>query len=153
MHNNYVSGGFRHSLKFHLSTFSHPQADASIYNQHRYLYHFFVDLSHSGSTTYMPLPIDLVPTMFPGTNGTSAPLACVGMTGRRAVWFERHWERDEVSLMRLSHSTIGSTAGVLIGPSPALPFTPAACHSMAFDEVTGRLCVGLETGELYVLDY
>jgi hypothetical protein len=152
-HDYRISGGLHHPSTFHLSSFAHPGSDESTRNRNIYLYHLCVDLARVDYTSCPSVPIDIVPTVFPGTNGTFAPVVCVGITGRRAVWQERHWEQEETRLMRLSHTSAGSVTGVLVPSHPALPFTPAACHSLAFDEVTGRLCVGLETGELYILDY
>jgi hypothetical protein len=151
-HDYRISGGLHHPWKFYLTSFAHPGSEGSI-RSHICLYNICLSLPHSDDISYPSAPIDIIPTILPGNDGTSAPVVCIGITGRRAVWLERHWEREEVRLMRLSHTAAGAMAGVLVPPHPALPFTPAACHSLAFDEVTGRLCVGLETGELYVLDY
>jgi hypothetical protein len=152
-HDYCISGGLHHPSTFHLSSFAYPGSDETIRDRNIHFYHLCLSLPRSEHTSSSSAPIDVVPTVVPGNDGTSAPVVCVGVTGRRAVYQERHWEREEVKLMRLSHSSAGSMAGVLVPPHPALPFTPAACHSLAFDEVTGRLCVGLETGELYILDY
>lgn len=46
-----------------------------------------------------------------------------------------------------------SSVGVLLPPNPSLPFVPEGITCMAFDEATGRLCVGLITGDLWMLDY
>jgi hypothetical protein len=150
-HHYHISGGLHHPWKFYLTSLAYP-GSGSIRN-HICLYNICLILPHSDGISYPVAPIDIIPTILPVNEGTSAPVVCVGTTGRRAVWLERHWEKEEVRLMRLSHTAAGSMAGVLVPPHPALPFTPATCHSLAFDEVTGRLCVGLETGELYVLDY
>lgn len=45
------------------------------------------------------------------------------------------------------------SVGVLLPPNPSLPFVPEGITCMTFDETTGRLCVGLITGDLWVLDY
>ena len=83
----------------------------------------------------------------------------IGTTGRRAVWIEHNWEFEETRLMR-AHFPVEdpdeARVDVLI-PSipvnPALPFTPRAVQSLAFNEVTGRVCVGLYNGVVWVLDY
>ncbi|KDQ59271.1 hypothetical protein JAAARDRAFT_57193 [Jaapia argillacea MUCL 33604] len=82
----------------------------------------------------------------------------IGVEGRRAVWLDRNLETEEVKVMKLSAlSTNGISStykvGVLLPEYPVLPFRPSACRSLAFDEVTGRLCLGLFTGEFYVLDF
>lgn len=152
-HDYRISGGLHHPSTFHLSSFVHPGSDESIRNRNIYLYHIRFSLPHVDHASCPSVPINIVPIVFPGNRGTSAPVVCVGLTGRRVCWLERHWERDEIRLMKLSCTSSGPVAGVLVPSHPALPFTPAACHSLTFDEVTGRLCVGLETGELYILDY
>jgi hypothetical protein len=153
-HDYRISGGLHHPSTFHLSAFAHPGSDESMRNRCIYFYHLSFGLPRPDHHHSSPsVPIDILPTLFSGNDSASAPVICVGITGRRAVWQQRDWERDEVKLMRLTHSSAGSRAGVLVPPHPALPFTPATCHSLAFDEITGRLCVGLETGELYILDY
>ena len=42
---------------------------------------------------------------------------------------------------------------ILLPPEPQLPFKPSACRSLAFDEASGRLCIGLYNGPIFVLDY
>ena len=41
----------------------------------------------------------------------------------------------------------------LLPTDAALPFLPDTAHSLAFDEVTGRVCIGLFNGEIYVMDF
>ena len=156
MHDYRISGGLHHPRKLYLSLFAQAGSEGSTRNRKILLHNLCLSLPKpdcSSCSSCPFLPIHITPTWLPGNHGTSAPVVCVGITGRRGVWLERNWDREEVRLMRLSHTAAGSVAGVLVPPHPALPFTPATCHSLAFDEVTGRLCVGLETGELYVLDY
>ncbi|KAA1467485.1 hypothetical protein DENSPDRAFT_832549 [Dentipellis sp. KUC8613] len=90
----------------------------------------------------------------PTTNHAS--IIRVGPTGRRAVWIERNWDTDQTRLMKSylpSEDTSSFNAGILLPPNPGLPFTPQLCHSIAFDEVVGRMCLGLITGDLWVLDF
>jgi len=71
------------------------------------------------------------------------------------VWLEHDWELQRFRLMKLS-APVGHgkpTVGVLLPPDPELPFSPRECQSLAFDEVTGRVCLGLYTGDLYILDF
>jgi hypothetical protein len=79
----------------------------------------------------------------------------------RAVWLERNWDIDQVRLVRfwwarvrigVVESLIPKT-GVLLPASPNLPLRPADIRALAFDETTGRLCLGLYSGKVYVLDY
>lgn len=81
----------------------------------------------------------------------SAQLAQVGPTGR-AVWLEHNWDTQQRRIMRYQPRS-GATLGMLLPPDPALPFTPNTCHSLVFDEITGRLCLGLFNGDVYVLDF
>ncbi|OCH95392.1 hypothetical protein OBBRIDRAFT_883950 [Obba rivulosa] len=83
----------------------------------------------------------------------SAQLADIGATGRRAVWLEHNWETQQKRLMRFEAQDECEPLGVLLPPDPGLPFAPHACHSLAFDEVTGRLCLGFFNGDLYVVDF
>lgn len=86
---------------------------------------------------------------------SSAQLAQVGALGTRAVWLEHNWETQQNCVMKLSYDphTGTSTVGMLLSTAPPLPFSPNMCHSLAFDEVTGRLCLGLYDGNVYVLDF
>lgn len=81
----------------------------------------------------------------------------LGSTGRRAVWLEQSLRSDYVQVLRLDYdpSARGKTplVDVLLPPEPQLPFKPSACRALAFDEATGRLCIGLFNGVVYVLDY
>ncbi|KAI0955830.1 hypothetical protein AcV7_006393 [Taiwanofungus camphoratus] len=95
----------------------------------------------AGATRYFFMPPD-----------ASAQLAQVGATGR-AVWLEHNWETQLKRIMRYQPRGVGKEIGVLLPPDPELPFTPNTCHSLAFDEITGRLCLGMYDGELYVLDF
>lgn len=83
----------------------------------------------------------------------SAELADIGATGRRAVWLEHNWETQQKRLMRFEAQDGCDAIGILLPSNPGLPFAPHACHSIAFDEVTGRLCLGFYNGDLYVLDF
>ncbi|KZT00815.1 uncharacterized protein LAESUDRAFT_764270 [Laetiporus sulphureus 93-53] len=94
----------------------------------------------SGATSYFPMPPHV-----------SAQLAQVG-PGGRAIWLEHNWETQNKRIMRYQPRK-GARVGLLIPSDPALPFTPNICHSLAFDEVTGRVCLGLFNGDVYVLDF
>lgn len=83
---------------------------------------------------------------------TSVDMACIGETGRRAVWLQHRWDTDEFELMKGSFSMAGSKVVSLLPRHLALPFEANACVSLSFDEAAGRVCVGLHTGELYILD-
>jgi hypothetical protein len=80
----------------------------------------------------------------------------LGATGRRAVWVERVSETDEATLMKMSSEPETGASrfnvGVLLDASE-LPFALGTCQSAAFDEVTGRLCLGLYDGDIYVLNF
>ncbi|KAI0264503.1 hypothetical protein BC834DRAFT_883408 [Gloeopeniophorella convolvens] len=93
---------------------------------------------------------------FPFPADTSVKLVRIGTTGRRAIWFEKNWETEEQRVVRChfpEESVDASSVSVLLPPAPALPFTPRMCQSAAFDEAAGRLCLGLMTGALWVLDF
>ena len=80
---------------------------------------------------------------------TSVDVLCLGQTGRRAVWLERSWDTDEFRLMKMGPGGIAE----LLAPNRTPPIAPHARHALAFDEAAGRVCLGLHTGELYVLDF
>lgn len=79
----------------------------------------------------------------------------LGTTGRRAVWLEQSLKSDYVQILRFDYDPVGGTpsVSVLLPPEPQLPFKPSSCRALAFDEATGRLCVGLYNGTIYILDY
>lgn len=83
----------------------------------------------------------------------SLSLPQIGATGRRAVWLEHNWEEQQKRIMRYERSESSESVSELISNYPDLPFVPNACSSLAFDEVSGRLCVSLMNGELYLLDF
>jgi hypothetical protein len=89
---------------------------------------------------------------FPVPAKTSVDKVCVGKTGRRAVWLQRHWDTDEFDVMKSTFST-SPKVGYLFPKHLAFPFGPLhACESLAFDEAAGRVAMSLLTGQLYILD-
>ena len=111
------------------------------------------------TSTYFDIPV-----------GSYPEHAQLGSTGRRAVWLEQSLKSDYVQLLRLDFDPSAATTAlvdsnsnggrlttpnvnVLLPPEPQLPFKPSSCRSLAFDEATGRLCVGLYNGAIFVLDY
>ncbi len=114
------------------------------------LLHFAFDIS-SGTVTLK----DMSSKDFPISNESSPQLAQVGALGFRAVWLEHNWETQLNRVMKLVYDPATGTAkmGMLLPPDPELPFSPNMCHSLAFDEVTGRLCLGMYDGNVYLLDF
>jgi len=116
-----------------------------------HLVHFCTEDTDNDSK---PRTID--PRRFTVPGSTSIEISKVGTRGHRAVWLEHNWESQQFRLMKLSapvgHS-MPPSVGVLLPPDPELPFSPRECQSLAFDEVTGRVCLGLYTGTLYILDF
>ena len=93
---------------------------------------------------------------FPMGDQSSAQLAQVGSLGTRAVWLEHSWESQQNRVMKLSYDPRTGVANVgvlLCQMRDSLPFSPDKCHSLAFDEATCRLCVGMYNGPVYVLDF
>lgn len=72
------------------------------------------------------------------------------------VLLERLWETDEYKLKKITLPMIGTTNRVvvheLIPPHIALPFELYRCISIWFEEAMGRICFGLHTGEVYLLE-
>lgn len=112
-----------------------------------------------GQITHFPLTLDTkAETRAPFTHCFTTPDASlsqaqIGASGRRAVWLEHNWEEHQGRVMRYERGKDGVHVNELISHYPDLPFTPDACSSLAFDEVSGRLCLSLNTGELYLLDF
>lgn len=87
---------------------------------------------------------------------SNVTLTQLGRTGHRAVWIERNLESDDVCLVKFTSNSDNASppeVSVLLPPQPGLPFKPRDCRAIAFDDAIGRLCLGLYSGELYVLDY
>ena len=100
-------------------------------------------------------PRMIEPRRFTVPGSTSIEVVKIGTRGHRAVWLEHNWELQQFRLMKLS-APVGHgkpSVGILLPPDPELPFSPRECQSLAFDEVTGRVCLGLYTGDLYILDF
>jgi hypothetical protein len=73
---------------------------------------------------------------------------------QRAVWLEYDYNADATRCVKLSWGGVqGIACGELLAPFPQVPVRPADCRSLAFDEATGRLCLGLFSGITVVLDY
>lgn len=89
----------------------------------------------------------------------TAQMPCFGNSGRRAVWLEHQWDDtqtyvDQYFLMKAtfpSDPEERATIGPLLDRSIALPFEMHTCRSIAFHEATGRICLGLHTGDLYLM--
>ncbi|EGN99271.1 hypothetical protein SERLA73DRAFT_182190 [Serpula lacrymans var. lacrymans S7.3] len=130
-----------------ISVLSFQESDAS-------MAHFSVDLI----CTKDQQPVKLRPHgQVACSNGVTN--AYLGATGRRAVWVERNWQGDEyVVIKKWSLSRTDDKEQSCSGPSAlipnfsCLPFDPRDCYTMAFDETTCRVCIGLASGEMYVLD-
>lgn len=88
--------------------------------------------------------------------GSNVESLCLGRTGRRMLWLERSWETDEYRLMKLTFLPVGGRDKILshelIPPHIVLPFELHKCTAMWFEEATCRICFGLHTGELYLLE-
>ncbi|KAF5358452.1 hypothetical protein D9756_001719 [Leucocoprinus leucothites] len=80
----------------------------------------------------------------------------LGRTGYRMVLLERSWETDEYKLKKVTLPMPGRRTNVavhdLIPSQVALPFELHQCISIWFEEATGRVCFGLHTGQMYLLD-
>ncbi|KAI0733517.1 hypothetical protein C8Q72DRAFT_594973 [Fomitopsis betulina] len=116
-----------------------------------------------GQVTRFPLPSRGRAPPLPGAtryfkmpSHVSAQLALVGPAGR-AVWVEHDWETQKKRVMRFQMrwdgQGVSEAVSVLLPMDAALPFLPDTAHSLAFDEVTGRVCIGLFNGDIYVMDF
>lgn len=89
---------------------------------------------------------------------SSVRIVGVGATGFRAVWTEYNFETTRSRLMKMefgmnSEGKLEIYHGVLLPADPPLPFSMDSCCTLAFDETTGRLCLGLWEGGLHVVDF
>ncbi|KAL0580947.1 hypothetical protein V5O48_001039 [Marasmius crinis-equi] len=114
-------------------------------------------LTYNQSPTFrhilkFPLNQDPVSAHKLPSSDATIDIICMGHTGRRAVWLERRWDTDAFVLMKGSFDRAPLVAP-LVPPHMALPFEFHACQSLAFDEATGRVCVALHTGDIYLLDF
>ncbi|KAJ7637740.1 hypothetical protein DFH06DRAFT_1478714 [Mycena polygramma] len=93
---------------------------------------------------------------FTTDSSASAEIVCLGETGSRAVWLQRRWTSDEYTLMKATFSPNGREPAVvqpLLARHLALPFELHRCQSLAFEEATGRVCLAVHTGELWLLQF
>lgn len=126
------------------------EADSTQPNVHIVRFPLDGTRSHSEpkvTSARVPLPLD-----------TSIRSVSIGTTGRRAVWMEHDLDTTRTRLMKLELGGIHDGApelfhGILLPADPPLPFSTDACHSLAFDEATCRLCLGLWDSSLQVVDY
>ena len=91
---------------------------------------------------------------FGTATGTRPEIVCMGKTGYRAVWLDHQWESDEYKLWKATFRP-GNAAVVdlLVPPHHPLPFEAHMIVSLSFEEATGRVCVGLRTGAVYILEF
>ncbi|KAH8092600.1 hypothetical protein BXZ70DRAFT_1010686 [Cristinia sonorae] len=93
---------------------------------------------------------------------TAQQLVQIGTTGRRMVWMEHELETGRNRVMKFQMAAedwecptekMTVVHGLLLPPEPNLPFALNACNSLAFDELSGRLCLAFYDGGLHVLDF
>ncbi|KAI0783678.1 hypothetical protein C8Q75DRAFT_782887 [Abortiporus biennis] len=94
----------------------------------------------------------------PCTDESSQQLIQLGTTGYRMVWIEHEMETGRNKVMKFEGRVQEVKQpviqyGLLLPPQPDLPFSLNACNSLAFDEVTGRVCLAFYEGSLHVLDF
>ena len=122
-----------------------------------HLVHFRTEDTMNDDDQLPNQPRIIEPRRFTVPGSTSIEVVKIGTRGHRAVWLEHNWELQQFRLMKLSAPQAVKhgkpSVGVLLPPNPELPFSPRECQSLAFDEVTGRVCLGLYTGNLYILDF
>lgn len=122
----------------------------------------FANLRTNGAYVfYFPLEEggEILMHQFHVADEASADFICLGQTGRRAVWLEHRWrygwEAEEFFLMKGGFSPDPDKEPIVAPLLPshlALPFELHTCQSLAFDEASGLVCLGLHTGELYILE-
>lgn len=120
-----------------------------------YITHFPVYLPGLPSKLYVPTSARIL-----CSEATSQQFIQLGDTGCRMVWLEHDLEsgrnrvlKFEAGGMENGRSESQILHGLLLPPQPDLPFALNACNALAFDEVTGRLCLAFYDGSLHVLDF
>lgn len=84
---------------------------------------------------------------------------CVGKAGKRVVWLLHEWNNDAYHLMKATFPKTGDPSlhphlvVDLQPPELPLPFEPRDCKALYLEEASGRLFVGVHTGEIYILDF
>lgn len=98
---------------------------------------------------------DSTSTILPCPDATSQQLGQIGTTGSRMVWLEHDLEtgRNRVMKYAIGTQSRGHLHGVLLPTQANFPFALDACNALAFDEISGRLCLGFYDGSLHVLDF
>lgn len=123
-----------------------------------YTIHYPFDLHTNG----IPDGKESTSVWIPCRDATSQQLVHIGTTGRRMVWIEHELETGRNRLMKFQLASedwedrSGKSRvvhGLLLPREPNLPFTLSACNSLAFDEVSGRLCLAFYDGGLHILDF
>lgn len=78
---------------------------------------------------------------------------CVGKTARRAVWFNEDWNGERSRFMKISITgDIRPTVRNLVPLHFPLPFDMNQIISLCFDEALGRLCIGLYSEGVVIMD-
>ncbi|TCD61867.1 hypothetical protein EIP91_007816 [Steccherinum ochraceum] len=124
---------------------------------------------HSGYTCHYPFDADtgelpekpVTSVWIPCRDDTSQQLVQIGTTGRRMVWMEHELETGRNRVMKFQMAKedweggekLLVVHGYLLPSEPNLPFALNACNCLAFDEVSGRLCLAFYDGGLHVLDF
>lgn len=109
---------------------------------------------HHGGECRGPAGLSSVMKFFDVRMESFPECASLGTIGRRAVWLEQSLKSDYTRVVRMNCGGNDSPSlSVLIPPEPQLPFKPSSCRALAFDEASGRVCLGSYKGELFILDY
>ena len=110
----------------------------------------------------VPPEVPVSSVFIPCRDATSQQLVMMGTTGRRMVWMEHELETGRNRVLKFQmggedwerpHEKMRVVHGLLLPPEPNLPFALNMCNSLAFDEVSGRLCLAFYDGGLHVLDF
>ncbi|KAJ7494709.1 hypothetical protein B0H11DRAFT_2003077 [Mycena galericulata] len=148
-----LSADSTHSLS-HISVISFHSINVG--KAHDYIFHFPLDSSlHGVDKGEGNKPSSFV-NSFSTHVSASAEIVCLGETGHRAIWLERRWTSDEYTLMKATFSpNVRQPVAVqpLLARHAALPFELSTVVSLAFEEASGRVCLAVHTGELYMLEF
>jgi hypothetical protein len=92
--------------------------------------------------------------------GWMCSISHISAGAHRAVWIKHDWEREEYAVIKVLHSSVDDGQSIsdhhtaeLLAPVPELPVRPADVDALAFDEVCGRVCLGLYSGVVVIVDY
>ena len=115
----------------------------------------FIHLQLPPSDQLKEMPFTrITSTLFQTPYNETSDLAYVATSGQHSLWLQVPSDRDMSKVVKFTFDSSPEptvSLDTLLPPIPLLPFRPSTCTTLSLDEGTGRICVGLFNGSLYVL--